>query len=113
MNNRVYAEGEVGNNEFGPESTHFTTLPVVHSDSPRERCHTSNESIGQRNVVFSPIDRGLNINKGLRLGQDSEDYRPLSAAISHRLINSTTGRIVHEKTISNLREYDECKVAVP
>ena len=112
VNRKLLAEYDIGSGAVGPESLPFTTtLPNVNMGSSRERSHTSGETVGRRNIVFSTVDRGLNINKGLRLGENSEDYRPLSAAVCHRLINSTTVRIVHDKVITNLTDYDERKIS--
>ena len=108
--------GDEGGSAFdgvGPESMTrplTTSLPRVNTKQSKERSHTSGEAIGRRNVVFSTVDRGLRINRGLRLGGNSENYRPLSATLSHRVINSTSGRIIHDTAISNLDEYDEKKV---
>ena len=48
---------------------------------------------------------------GMKMGISTSKFRPLSAVISSRLIKSSSGRLVHDTSLSNLRDYDDEKIA--
>lgn len=67
-------------------------------------------SSAHHRVLFTPIDRGLRINSGMKVGIKSVDYTPLAAAVKDRFIRSTTGRVSRDKSFISLMDYDTEKV---
>ena len=42
----------------------------------------------------------------MTVGANSKDYRALTATVTDRLVNTPSGRLVRDKTITNLSDVD-------
>ena len=85
--------------ESAPTLSSFQSLPILAANlSIRPKS-------GSNTILFSPVDRKLSINQGMRVGVGSGDFRPLTAAVKERLvINPTDGRFVYDKTFHSLKD---------